>query len=634
MLNAMRSGAGSKIVKFIIFSFLLFAVAGMALMDVGGFFRTGGTQNNVVATVAGQKISATEFDRTVRKAISQQGQLDTKMAYQLGLVDQYLNSQITTVLMQKAAREQGIYISDQMIAQRIAQLTAPYTKDGVTTGEAFKRILLSQNMTEGEFVSMMRGELTTMIMRGGIQGASAVVSDAEIKDMYQQQHEERTVKIMTLPNSTVTGVQKPTDEVLKPFYQSGQEKYALPETRTFTLAVLTEDIARKSLEVSDDELKQVYDERIDEYTEQEKRVLQQAIFTSEIAAKEAHDKVKAGTTLKDAAKESFIGEDSFEEKGLVAEIASAAFALAKDDVSEPVKTGLGWHVLVMKDTIAPKVKDFAAVKDAIKKELLAEKAASQLVQTSNQLDDALASGQTLAEAATDFHIELQKIGPIREDGSTPDDKEGLKGFEKSRADILEAAFAIENGETSSVQELSDGNYAVVQVETVTPKSYKEFDSIKAELAKIWIADQEDVLNRRRATEALQAVQSGNKTIEQAAKDVGATVKTLAVNNSKPAEAPLTDTLKKQLFENDKGLYQLAPGTDSYTLAVVTDVKTPDPAKATKADLDALRKTAMRDAQNEIFTVFFNEMHTKYGVNIDRKVLEKMYAADIGEQPQM
>ncbi len=634
MLSAMRSGAGSKIIKFVIFSFLLLAVAGMAMMDVGGFFRTGGAQNATVATVAGHKISATEFDRTFRKVISRQGMMDTKMAYQLGLADQYLNGQITTVLMQKAAKDQGLYISDQMIAERIAQLTAPYTKDGTTTADAFKRILMTQNMTEGEFVSMMRGELITLVMRSGIQGASSVVSDAEIRDLYQQKHEQRTIKLLTLANNTVSGVQKPTDEVLLPFYQSGQEKYAIPETRTFTLAVLTDEVAGKSLEVSDEELKQVYDERIEEYTEQEKRILQQAIFTTEVEAKEAHDKVKAGTSLKEAAKSSYIGEESFEEKGLVAEIADVAFALAKDEVSEPINTSLGWHVLVLKDILPPKVKDFASVKEPIRKEMLAEKAATQIVQLSNQLDDALASGQTLADAAKDFHIELQKVGPIRQDGSTPDNKEGLKGFENSRADILEAAFSLESGETSSVQELPDGNYAVVLVENVTPKSYKEFDSVKAELSKVWISDQEDVLNRRRATEILQDVQAGNKTLEQAAKDAGATIKTIVADNSEPAAEPLTEPMKKLLFGSDKGTFQLTPGKDSYQLAVVTDVKSPDPAKAAKEDLDAIRKTAQEDTQNEVFTVFYNEMHTKYGVKIERETLDKMYAANSAEQPQL
>lgn len=631
MLNAMRVGAGSKIVKFIVFSFLLFAVAGMALMDVGGFFRSGGTGSTTVATVAGQKINSVEFDRTIRRAISQQGMMDTKMAYQLGLIDQYLNSQITGMLLQKTARDQGILINDQMVAQRISELVAPYVKDGNSARDAFNRILMAQNLTEGEFVSMLRGELTGMIIRTGIQNASAVVSDAEVKDLYQQQHEERTIKLLYLPNNTAKGVEKPSDEVLRPFYQSGQEKYAIPETRTFTLTVLTEDVARKSLDVSDEELKQVYEERLDEYTDKEKRVLQQAIFTSEASAKETYDKVKAGSSLKDAAKDSYIGEEAFEEAGLLAEISDVAFALAKGEVSEPIKTSLGWHVLVLKDTLAPKIKSFDSVKEAIKKEIIEEKAANQLVETANQLDDALAGGEPLADVARDFQIELKKIGPIRQDGSTPDNKEGLKGFEKSRPDILEVAFSLEAGETSSVQELSDGTYAVVQIDTVTPKTYKEFDSVKAELAKLWISDQEDVLNRRRATEILQAIQAGTKTLEQAASDVGTTIKTLTVNNSKPADPPLTEPLKNLLFENDKGTYQMAPSENGYALAVVTAVKMPDPAKADKADLETLRQSAKQNTQNEIFMVFYNEMHKKHGVKINRKLLDNMYAAN--SEPQ-
>lgn len=631
MLNAMRVGAGSKIIKFVIFSFLVLAVAGMALMDVGGFFQGGGAQNNTVATVAGKKISATDFDRTVRRAVNQQGMMDMKMAYQLGLVDQYLNSQIMANLVQKAAHDQGIIINNEMIAERVAQLVAPYTTDGTSVSDAFKRILMTQNMSEAEFIAMLRGELTGMIMRAGLQGAGAVVSDVEIKSLYQQKHEERTIKIISIANNTVKGVEKPTDEVLKPFYQSGQEKYAIPETRTFTLGVLTEEIARKYLDVSDEELKQIYEDRIDEYSDKEKRTLQQAIFTSEGAAREASQKVGGGISLKEAASDSYVGEESFEEAGLLSEIADQAFALAKGEVSEPIKTSLGWHVLVMKDTIAPKVKSFDSVKDSIRKEILEEKAATQLVETANQLDDALAGGQTLAEAATDFHFELKKVGPIREDGSTPDNKEGLKGFEKSRADILEAAFSLEPGEVSAVQELTDGNYAVIQLETVTPKTYKEFDSVKSDLAKIWIADQEDVLNRRRANEALQAVQSGNKTLEQAARDMGATVKTITVSNSKPVEAPLTEPLKKILFESDKGTYQLAPTGSAYILATVTAVNMPDAEKADKAKLEEVRKTAQQAAQNEVMAVFYSEMDKKYGVKINRDVLNNLYASV--EEPQ-
>lgn len=629
MLSAMRSGAGSKIIKFVIFSFLVLAVAGMALMDVGGFFQNGGTQNATVASVAGKKISATDFDRAARRAVNQQGIQDMAMAYKLGLVNQYLNNQISGALTQTAAQDQGILVDNRVIAERIAELVAPYTKDGMTTQEALRRILMSQNLSEGEFIAMMRSELTQLMIRGTLENAN-VVSEAEIKDLYQQKYEQRTAKIIVLPNDTVKGAEAATDEVLLPFYQSGQEKYAVPETRSFTVAILTEDTARKAINITDEDIQRVYDERKDEFSEKEKRKLQQAIFTSEESAKAALEQVKTGKSLKDAAGAAYIGEESFEESGLLKEIAQPAFALNKDEATAPIKTSLGWHVLVMKDTVPAKVKPLESVKDSIKKELLEEKSVTQLVETSNQLDDALASGKTLEEVVQEFNLSVKKIGPVRQDGSTPDQKDGMKELAKSRQDVLEVAFSLEQGETSSVQELNDGNYAFIQIDAVTPKTYQEFDKVKGELAKLWAADQQDILNRRRATEMLQAVQAG-KSMEDAAKEAGASVKTITISNAKPAEAPLTDALKQQLFGNDKGSLQLSPAKDAYVLGMVTEVSLPDPAKAKKEDLDKVRKEAAQMAQNEIFAVYFAEMQEKYGVKVNQNVLDKLYAQNNEEQ---
>ena len=50
-------------------------------------------------------------------------------------------------------------------------------------------------------------------------------------------------------------------------------------------------------------------------------------------------------------------------------------------------------------------------------------------------------------------------------------------------------------------------------------------------------------------------------------------------------------------------------------------------------LDAKRQIRYR-AGNEVFTVFYNEMHSKYGVKIERETLDKMYATNSAEQPQL
>jgi peptidyl-prolyl cis-trans isomerase D len=163
----------------------------MALMDVGGFFR-GGVQNNTVAEVAGLKINGTDFDRKVRRTISQQAMLDTKMAYQLGLIDQYLNSQVSDILLQKAAQEQGIVINEALMAEQIAKLLGPYAKDEASAKDAFRKLLMSQNLTEAEFVSLLRSQVSTNMIRSALQRATATVSTFEANDLYQQKHEQRT----------------------------------------------------------------------------------------------------------------------------------------------------------------------------------------------------------------------------------------------------------------------------------------------------------------------------------------------------------------------------------------------------------------------------------------------------------
>jgi peptidyl-prolyl cis-trans isomerase D len=266
--------------------------------------------------------------------------------------------------------------------------------------------------------------------------------------------------------------------------------------------------------------------------------------------------------------------------------------------------------------------------------MLDERIMSQMIQTSGMLDDALAGGETIEAIAKDFHLEMQAVGPVRQDGSTADNKDGIKGFEKDRTNILETVFSLESGETSSVQELSNGDYAVVRADSITPKTYKPFEAVRSELSKTWIADQEDVLNKRRVQDIIMALQASDITMEQAAKEHGASVKNLTMDNSEQAKEPMTDALQKLLFGTDAGTFQFAPIKDGYAIAIVTDVKIPDSAKADKGALDVLAKSARQNTQNEIFQILFNQLHDKHGVEINRAVLDKMYGQNPEDTPQL
>ena len=105
VMQAMRKGKGAGVVKFIFMSLLVLAAGGLVLSDVGGFFR-GGIGNNDVAAVGDQNIPITSFDMKLRRTLTRIG-MSPQQAYQLGYTNQFLNSEIQSMLLQQAAIETG-----------------------------------------------------------------------------------------------------------------------------------------------------------------------------------------------------------------------------------------------------------------------------------------------------------------------------------------------------------------------------------------------------------------------------------------------------------------------------------------------------------------------------------------------
>lgn len=631
MLNTMNKGIRSPAAKFVLFTFLVLAVGGMVLMDVGGFFRNG-AQPNTVATVGGQKIGAVEFDQLLRQQLSRQS-LDVKMAYQFGMIDQLLNGQIANVVMTRAAHDLGLVISDDMVARQVNKILDPFIKGSdETKKEALQRVLRSQGMSEAQFATAIRTEMTTSILRTALQAGTAIPLPQETADLYRAKNEERTIKAVVFPDSSIKDFKEPDDDILKPIYQAGQERYAIPETRALTIAILSKDSVKEGLTISDDELKAAYENNKDGFTEPERRVLQQAILPTEDEAKAVAEAMKKGAkSLKDAlaaskAKpESYRGEDTFLAGGLVKDIADPAFAAEKSATVGPIKTALGWHVLHVKDIKPPYAKSFDEMKETLRKDLLAERMDGQMLSLANSVDDQIAGGASLDDVAKEQNMTLSKTGFLLSDGSTPDNHDGMKDFDsRDRATILETAFQLAEGESSPVQELNGGRYAVVRTDQIKDKSYKPFDDVKAELRKTWISDQKQVLNKQRAQDVLGALVDGSKTMDSVAKEHGLKIETLTLTQSAAPQAPLIPAAKTIFFDTPKNQYAAAPGKDSYIVAMVSDTKLPDPAKASKESLKDIEETAMKGTQDEFMLTYLDHMQDKIGVKVNNALLQKLY----------
>jgi peptidyl-prolyl cis-trans isomerase D len=636
MLDAMRHGAHSKIISTFLFSLLLLAAGGMAFMDVGGFFRNG-VSTNSIAKVGREDINIQAFDNSVQRIARAQG-MTAKQAYQYGLIAQILQQDINSRLLSQGAMKNGIYVGDEQVAQQINEILAPAMKGqpGADRRAVLQNLLRTQNMGEAELIGTIRNSMMSTILQAAIQSGTTTPSRQEALDIYRAMNESRTVEGFILTDESVKGVEEAKDETLKALYEAAKgTKYAVPETRKFTLAILSEDNVRSSLKVSDEDLKKEYDKNSVSFTAPEHRIVQQAILDKEETAAKVAEAVKSGKNLKDAVQAvtgkatAYMGEDNLVKAGLTKQIADPAFEAKVDQAVGPIKTPLGYHVLVVKKIIAPEVKSFESVKEDLRKSLLQEKMGQQMQNTANTVDDRLAGGEDINKIASELGMKVETFGPIGAGGATADKHDALKDYAKDRAYILKTAFEMNDGETAPVMQLSDGRYAALHMDKITPLSFRPYEDVRDEIKKDWLGQQQASLNHDRAIRVQQAVASGNKTLAAAASENGFTVTTFSNLKQAAPQANIGPEGTSYIFDAAKGETISSPVPNGYLIGIIKSVDIPDAAKVSDADLKPILDKLKKDAGQDVMLAYVRHLQDKLGVKVNRNLLDMMYGPEAG-----
>jgi peptidyl-prolyl cis-trans isomerase C len=135
--------------------------------------------------------------------------------------------------------------------------------------------------------------------------------------------------------------------------------------------------------IGEDEAKKIYTEKIAQLKPEEEIEARHILVETEEKAKELHAKIVAGADFAQLAKENSTDTGSKDQGGvlgyfghgqMVPEFEAAAFKLEKGQVSEPVHTNFGWHIIKVDDRRKKEPPSFAAVKDTILNSLVVRKA--------------------------------------------------------------------------------------------------------------------------------------------------------------------------------------------------------------------------------------------------------------------
>jgi peptidyl-prolyl cis-trans isomerase D len=266
-----------------------------------------------------------------------------------------------------------------------------------------------------------------------------------------------------------------------------------------------------------------------------------------------------------------------------------------------------------------------AVRDELRATLAQERAADLAFERANQVEDALAGGATLEEAAKRFGLgyavvrtDASGVGP---DGGRVE----LPVIEDAREPLLRAIFEAEQGAAPRLEETEAG-FVAVGLRDVAQPALRPFEAVEAEVRRAFAADARRRAQEERAAALLAATRSG-KSLADAAREAGLGSREVgAVTRAQREDAPgggaVPPELLAPLLELKPKEATMVPTRDGFAVAQLLEVTEPDPDAAPDA-LARLRTEAGQAVAADLEAQFVAALRARADVRINPRLMDSL-----------
>ena len=623
MLQTMRHLAQSWVFK----GLMMFLIISFGIWGIGDIFRGNPLQRTVAKT---GKITITVqmldriFEQTLTRARGMFGpDFNAQKAKHMGLYDQTLDKLIERADLEQDVERLGIGMDTKQVVDSFATRPEFRGKDGKFNKDLFRQLIAQSNMSESNFLDAARKELTQKQLFDALKSGGDI-PETIVENVYRARGQKHILDVVTVKNAGFGDVPPPDDKTLQDFYQQNGQTFMAPEYRALTIIRLSTVDMAKDITVSDTDLKKEYDAKSAEFTHPERRDLVQVVLQDEGKAKLLLTSATLERSdLAAAAKKAgfdAVPLEQVEEKSFLPALAKPVFALAKGQISEPIKSDLGWHVVQVVNIEPAGTPDFESVKDKLRDNIKHDTAVESVTRMVNELDDQLAASHALEDIADGMKLRLVKIPELDEKGKTPAGQDPAELPDAQ--DVLKAAFEQGSGEVSPVLDDRQGNYVVVRTDEVMPAAVPPFEKIKDRVTAAWKTAEQTKRAAAEAETIAKAMREGNPASSFAS------TKGVDVRASKPIsmlednDPDLPQTVSMQIFKMKKGDVITLPLPDRQLVLRLATLTDADPA----ADKDALNRIKVElgsQMPDELTAQYTKYLRVLFPVEIDQSLLDSL-----------
>lgn len=469
MLQNIRDNSQGWIAKTIIGVI----VALMALTGFDAIFQAT-SHSKDAAKVNGEEITQVELSQAVdmqrRQLMQQLGKdfdpalLDEKMLH-----DAALKGLIDRKLLLQGANQAKFSFSEAALDQVILQ-TPEFQDNGQFSPERFDQVIRQLGYGRLQFREMLGQEMLIGQLRAGLAG-SGFVTDEEVNAFARLEKQTRDFATLNI-KADPTAVKVSDDEV-KAYYDEHAKEFMTPDQVVIDYIELKKSAFFDQVAVKDDELQALYQKEIANLAEQRRAAhilieVNDKVSDAQAKAKieDIQQRLAKGESFEALAKEfsqdpgsaANGGDLGFAGPGVYdPTFETAVYALKKDQVSEPVRTSFGYHLIKLLGVEAPEVPSFASLKDKLTRDLKTQQVERRFVDATKQLEDSAFEASDLAQPAQELNLTVHTSAPFG--------REGGEGIAANRA-VVQAAFSTEvmdEGANSTALELDPETVVVLRV---------------------------------------------------------------------------------------------------------------------------------------------------------------------------
>jgi peptidyl-prolyl cis-trans isomerase D len=632
MLQAIRDRAmgvlGWVVIGLIIITFALFGL-GSYLQDKSRAFA---------AKVNGVEISQRELQVGYQ---NQRARMEQMLgdAYNPALIDeqrlkqQALQSLISRQLLLQAAQQDGMAISDQLLAARIHSVKA-FHADGEFSEDKYKNVLARQGMAPLGFEYETRQQLTAEQLVNGLSD-TAFVTASEVDRAYSLQEQKRTFDYIVVSAASVAEMADPDESSIQSYYDDHQQAFITPERVRLAYLRLNADGLSESIEIEEQTLLDYYEEKKNSLKGQEQRRASHILFQLDPGADEATEKAvveKAEKVLQqvrdggdfaalasensdDPGSAANGGDLGFFAKGaMVPAFEEAVFALQPGEDSGLVKSQFGYHIIRLTEI---KGADIPALDD-VREELIAELKQYEIDdlyydQLEQLTDNTYESPDSLDAAADALGLEIKTSEWISAAGA----EGGIGQYPKVSA----AAFSedvLESGNNSEPLEVGPNDALVIRVLEREAAHARPLADVRGEIV--------EVLKTEASTKA--AMEKGEallaKLVEGSAANDLATESGLTIHQAEAvtrAAAGHPPEIIGKIFRLARNAdaepvntgFQLANG--DYVVVQLTNVEDADATEMTEAQRTQMLSGFENIRKNAALSILVNDLRQRATIEI-------------------